>query len=128
MATIAQRFGLFNVLLPPGTETVTLPIASFSSFLSLSGAVCLLLLSKPHGTAVSVVTRGEVSALHAMLTGTNVSWCSPGQATPPCTWLPALEVRAAMAWGAYTHLFTGNPALPVKYTCASTTVGLHRVE
>uniref|UniRef100_A0A8C3R2U6 Axin interactor, dorsalization associated n=1 Tax=Cyanoderma ruficeps TaxID=181631 RepID=A0A8C3R2U6_9PASS len=40
MATIAQRLCLFNVLLPPGTETVTLPIASLQlpfAFLS-----CLL--------------------------------------------------------------------------------------
>lgn len=77
MATIAQRFCLFNVLLPPRTETVTLPIASLSSFLSLSRAVCLLLLSKPLGTPVSVVTRGGVSAPHVMLTGANVSWYSP---------------------------------------------------
>lgn len=77
MATIAQMFCLFNVLLPPSTETVTLPLASFSSFLSLSGAVCLLLLSKPLGISVSVVTRGGVFAPHVMLTGTNVTLYTP---------------------------------------------------
>lgn len=77
MATIAQMFCLFNVLLPPRTETVTLPLASFSSFLSLSGAVCLLLLSKCLGISVSVVTRGGVFAPRVMLTGTNVTLYTP---------------------------------------------------
>lgn len=40
MATIAQRFCLFNVLLPPGTETVTLPIASLQ--LPFAFSSCLL--------------------------------------------------------------------------------------
>lgn len=87
LATIAQRFCLFNVLLPPRTEIVTLP----SSFFLLSQAVCLLLLSKPLGIPVLVMTRCEVCALPVMLTGTNVSGFTPAaQAKLPCAWLPVL--------------------------------------
>lgn len=126
MATIAQRFFLFNVLLPPGTETVTLPIASLQLPFAFSSCLLTVTFQTPWYSCLGDdkgwglcsacdADRRKCERIHP------TAW-----AKPPYAWLPVLGER--MPWHRVPSpeplASHSRQPLPGKCVWDCTTVGL----
>lgn len=127
MATIAQRFCLFNVLLPPGTETVTLPIASLQLPFAFSSCLLTVTFQAPWYSCLGDDKGwGLCSACDA--DRHKCERIHPGSLAKPCAWLPGLGERVPRLWVPSPSPLAPHFPQPLPGKCVwdCTTVGLHR--
>lgn len=119
LATIAQRFCLFNVLLPPRTETVTLPIASLSLPFAFSSCLLTVAFQTPWYSGLRG-DKGWGLLLRLRCWQAQMRADTPWQPGPNAV-RPSPGVPASASW--QSHL---PQILPMKHLGACASVGLHR--